>query len=106
MSLLIYKHPMLLMTRRKAQRIMPPLRATMTPNPGLDILVNSQRMSLLDHADQELASARSAKCSFRGFVLGQQAHLPHLTCADLCSSKATPEEQAKCWEVGRLASIR
>ncbi|WIA41497.1 hypothetical protein OEZ86_008871 [Tetradesmus obliquus] len=56
--------------------MMPPLRATATPNPALDILVNSQRMSLLDHADQELA--------------------------DLCSTKATPEEQAKCWEVWKF----
>jgi hypothetical protein len=57
MSLLMHKQPVLLITGRKAQSLLPPLRATMTPNSGLDILMNSQRMSLLDHADQELASA-------------------------------------------------
>ncbi|KAF6251254.1 hypothetical protein COO60DRAFT_656194 [Scenedesmus sp. NREL 46B-D3] len=76
MLLLLRKRPVLLDTGRKAQCILPPLHATVTPNPALDILMNSQRMSLLDHADQELAK--------------------------LCSSKATAEEQAMCWEVWRF----
>jgi hypothetical protein len=69
MSLLLHKQPVLLITGRKAQSILAPVRATATPNSGLDILANSQRMSLLDHADQELASAWLFRCSCRGCVL-------------------------------------
>jgi hypothetical protein len=69
MSLLLHKQSVLLITGRKAQFILPPVRATATPNPALDILANSQRMSLLDHADQELASAWLPSFSFRACVL-------------------------------------
>lgn len=40
-------------------------------------LMGATRLTILDHADSELAN--------------------------LCSSKATAEEQAKCWEVGAFA---
>jgi hypothetical protein len=69
MSLLLHKQPVLLITGRKAQSILPPVRATAIPNSGLDILANSQRMSLLDHADQELASAWLPRCSCRGYMM-------------------------------------
>lgn len=101
---LLHKQPVLLITGRRAQTIMPPLRATATPNPALDILVNSQRMSLLDHADQELAGTCLPRCSFRGCLWDSRLTYRSSTRADLCSTKATPEEQAKCWEVRCSAS--
>eukprot|EP00882_Tetradesmus_deserticola_P001022 GHRQ01001107.1.p1 GENE.GHRQ01001107.1~~GHRQ01001107.1.p1 ORF type:complete len:261 (+),score=118.10 GHRQ01001107.1:224-1006(+) len=73
MPLLLHRRPLFLNTGRMAQRWLPPLRATVTPNPALDTMMNSQNVSLLCHADQELA--------------------------ELCSSKATAEDRAECWEV-------
>jgi hypothetical protein len=40
----------------------------------MDRLAGATRMNVLEHADEELQA--------------------------LCSSRSTPEEQAKCWEVG------
>jgi hypothetical protein len=50
------------------------VRAAATPAGAMDRLMGATRMNVLEHADEELAN--------------------------LCSSKGTPEEQAKCWEVG------
>jgi len=53
---------------------LPPLRAVAAnSNSALDLMMHSQRLAILNHADEELRQ--------------------------LCCTKTTPEEQAKCWEV-------
>lgn len=70
--MLIQKHHILLSGSSNRRLCLAPVRVATSSSP-LDILANSQRFSILEHADQELK--------------------------ELCSSKATEEERRKCFEV-------
>lgn len=74
--LLLMHRSTALLCRSDHGSILAPVRAAVHPSPALDILMNSQQMLVLDHADEELAN--------------------------LCSSISTPQEQAECWEVWKF----
>lgn len=63
---------LLLIPSSSKRQILPPVRVATGSSP-MDILVNSQRLSILEHADQELK--------------------------DLCSNIASEEERQRCFEV-------
>lgn len=75
------------------------MHAAAHPSPALDILMHSQKITLLDHADEELASKLyTPRRSSSGLWTSNDAAVLF---ADLCSAKATAEEQAQCWEVSK-----
>lgn len=74
MSLALLQHSQLgLVQHQSRTRSHVAVRATAAPAGAMDKLMGATRMSVLEHADEELQN--------------------------LCSSKATPEERAQCWEV-------
>lgn len=73
MSMLLKSQSVLGVSRVSRQHARVAVRAFAPASPAMDRLMGATRLSVLDHADEELQN--------------------------LCSSKATPEEQAQCWEV-------
>jgi len=73
MSMLLKSQSVLGVSRVSRQHARVAVRAVAPASPAMDRLMGATRLSVLDHADEELQN--------------------------LCSTKGTPEEQAQCWEV-------